>query len=58
MLKWLWRLVWGEDEPRCEGCEWEIMREVMLVAEGYEHPVGVEYHMKCKKCGDIKRKKF
>lgn len=52
LLLW-WRYLFS-------GCdhEWSIYRKVDIYCEDYKNPVGFEYHLRCKHCGDMKKRKF
>lgn len=55
MLGWIWRMLVG----RFSTCEhhWEVLKQ-LVIENNKNDSIGVEYHMKCSKCGEIKSKKF
>lgn len=57
MIGWLWRILVG----RFTSCrhEWETVGRIALVASSKDTcPIGHCYHLRCKKCGDYKQRRF
>jgi hypothetical protein len=52
MIGWLYRALIG----RFRVCEhhWEILHEVSVFTSSVERPIGQDYHLQCKNCGDLK----
>jgi hypothetical protein len=52
ILKFLWTGKWGHD---CKH-KWEIRREGNITS--YGDKIGYYYELQCKKCGDLKERRF